>query len=88
MLELKLLAEVGRIGETAGRSLNEVPGDSRWELDNPECEVLFRHALPIEWTRDPFDRLLMAHATLRRWRFATGDRAILERLPADRAMAL
>ena len=58
------------------------------ELDNPECEVLFRHALPIEWTRDPFDRLLMAHATLRRWRFATGDRAILERLPADRAMAL
>ena len=35
--------------------------------------------------RDPFDRLLVAHARLRGWRVATGDGPILDRLgPSER----
>lgn len=88
LLELGLLAEVGRIRTLPGRSLTEVGDDSRWQLDNPDCEVLFRNALPLDWTRDPFDRLLVAHANLRRWRLATGDRTLIERLPAERVLAV
>jgi len=41
----------------------------------------FDTALGLGWTRDPFDRLLVAHAQLRGWRLATGDTALLARLP-------
>ncbi len=37
-------------------------------------------AIDLSWTRDPFDRLLVAHARLRGWRFATADAALLKRL--------
>jgi PIN domain nuclease of toxin-antitoxin system len=40
----------------------------------------FTKALELGWTRDPFDRLLVAHARLRGWRLATGDARLLEQL--------
>jgi PIN domain nuclease of toxin-antitoxin system len=42
---------------------------------------LFDAAVDLSWTRDPFDRLIVAHARLRGWRLATGDRVILAELP-------
>ena len=43
------------------------------------------HSAEETWTRDPFDRLIVAHARLRRVRLATGDGHILERLrPSER----
>ena len=38
--------------------------------------------------RDPFDRLLVAHAALRGWRLATGDGDLIERLGPQGSMAL
>jgi PIN domain nuclease of toxin-antitoxin system len=36
-------------------------------------------------TRDPFDRLLVAHARLRGWRLATADNQLVKRLgPSER----
>jgi len=55
--------------------------DPRWTLDSPSSEVLFRNAADVDWTRDPFDRLLVAHARCRRLRMATGDRFLLKKLP-------
>ena len=43
---------------------------------------LFHEATTIAWTRDPLDRLLVAHARLRAWRLATADTQLLEDLSA------
>lgn len=39
--------------------------------------TLVRHALSLDWTRDPFDRLLAAHSTARRVPLCTADRHML-----------
>jgi PIN domain nuclease of toxin-antitoxin system len=88
LLELKFLVECGRLEELGEDALDRVAADPRWRLDNPTCERLFRAALPLDWTRDPFDRLLVAHAKCRRWRLATGDRALRDRLPAEMVLAV
>ena len=73
LLELKFLVEVGRLELTPGGTLSDIARDSRWTLDSPSSSVLFGAALELDWTRDPFDRLLVAHARCRRWKLATGD---------------
>ena len=80
LLEIGFLVEVGRVREPA-EGVFSLADDPRWDLDSPSSEVLFRTAVDVDWTRDPFDRLLVAHARCRRFRLATGDRFLLERLP-------
>jgi PIN domain nuclease of toxin-antitoxin system len=88
LLEIRLLLEVGRLELAPGRSVAEIAEDPRWKLDSPSSARLFAAAFDIEWTRDPFDRLLVAHARYRRWRLATGDRLLQERLEATALLAL
>jgi PIN domain nuclease of toxin-antitoxin system len=88
LLELQFLVEVDRLEVEAGRSVADVAADPRWQLDSPRSDVLFGNALSVEWTRDPFDRLLIAHARCRRWRLATGDRRILAQLPDNAVLRL
>ena len=78
LLELQLLIEVGRLRLKPGASSVDLAQDERWLLDDPPAASWFERALAAGWTRDPFDRLLVAHAQLRGWRIATGDAAILE----------
>jgi PIN domain nuclease of toxin-antitoxin system len=78
LLELQLLIEVGRLRLKPRASITDLVKDERWLLDDPPAARWFEHALAAGWTRDPFDRLLVAHAQLRGWRIATGDAVILE----------
>jgi len=83
LLELQMLAEVGRLRLRQG--LRGVIDSDRWEVDEPPALQWFEHSAEEAWTRDPFDRLIVAHARLRRVRLASGDGAILERLrPSER----
>jgi PIN domain nuclease of toxin-antitoxin system len=79
VLELQFLHESGKV-----RLLNQtgewVVHDDRWLMDEPPAGSWFLRAAEIGWTRDPFDRLLVAHAQVRRWRLATADARLLERL--------
>lgn len=84
LLELQLLAECGRIRV----DLRAVVDDDRWELDDPPAFDWFQKATEDSWTRDPFDRLIAAHARVRRWRLATSDERILERLRPSERFAL
>jgi PIN domain nuclease of toxin-antitoxin system len=79
MLELQLLIEVGRLRLRRRAGITDLTEDDRWLLDDPPAASWFQRALAGGWTRDPFDRLLVAHAQLRGWRLATGDAGILER---------
>ena len=84
LLELQFLAEAGRLRVR----LADIIADERWRLDDPPALDWFTRAAEESWTRDPFDRLLVAHARLRGWRLATGDAAVLERLQSRERVAL
>lgn len=88
LLEIQFLIEVGRISAVDANALENIETDPRWQLDSPSTDALFKAAIGLAWTRDPFDRLIAAHALLRGWRLATGDRRILDRLPAAATLAL
>jgi PIN domain nuclease of toxin-antitoxin system len=66
LLELKFLLEVGRLKLDSDDALEHIAADSRWILDNPSLHAVTRAAIDIDWIRDPFDRLLVAHAFARR----------------------
>jgi PIN domain nuclease of toxin-antitoxin system len=87
LLELQYLAESGRLQLRAAELGEALQRDARFVVDEPPLGPLVRHALPLSWTRDPFDRLLAAHSTTRRVPLCTVDRILLEHHPltADRA---
>jgi PIN domain nuclease of toxin-antitoxin system len=78
LLELQYLSEIGRLELDAPGLLHALQRDSRFVLDEPPLVSLVERALPLSWTRDPFDRLLAAHSTLRRLPLCTVDRLLLE----------
>lgn len=88
ILEVQFLVEIGRITLAAGRSAESLSDDERWRLDEPPSGRWFATACEIGWTRDPFDRLLAAHARVRGWRLATADDLMLERLTASEVVVL
>ena len=88
LLELQLLIEVGRLELAVGVDLRATIARHGWRLDSPTSQALFDAAVEVSWTRDPFDRLLAAHARLRRWRLATGDRMLIAGLPVEDVVAL
>ena len=73
MLEIKFLAEVGRLRLEAPRFFETLEADPRFVVDEPPLVAVVRHALGLEWTRDPFDRLLAAHSAVRRVPLCTTD---------------
>ena len=88
LLELQVLTESGRLSLRRGATPQQLLGDDRWAQDDPAAAAWFEAALDIGWTRDVFDRLLIAHARFRRWRLATADALILEHLAAHEILEL
>jgi PIN domain nuclease of toxin-antitoxin system len=88
ILELQFLIEAGRLRLRAGASVTQLIHDDRWAIDDPASAAWFEKASEIGFTRDPFDRLIVAHARLRHWRLATGDRALLGQLGAAERIEL
>ena len=88
LLEVQFLEEAGRLRGEHGRAAEMLAHDPRWRLDDPSTVTLFETAAELSWTRDPFDRLIAAHAQLRGWKLATGDDGLIEALPASAVLAL
>jgi PIN domain nuclease of toxin-antitoxin system len=87
LLELRFLEEAGRI-QLRNATLAELVQHDLWLLDDPPSAAWFEHAWEISWTRDPFDRLIVAHARMRRWKLATGDSRVLNGLSERERLAL
>ena len=87
LFELEFLTEANRIRLRGGDALT-LASDDRWVVDDPPAAAWFAEAIELNWTRDPFDRLIAAHAQLRGWRVATGDTRLLQALGARRTLQL
>ena len=88
ILELQFLIEADRLRLRKGYSLTQFLTDGRWKVDAPMSDLWLLAATDVGWTRDPFDRLIVAHATMRRWRLATADSLMSERLPERDVLSL
>lgn len=87
LVELQFLRETGRIRIDV-ESVAAIGQDDRWLVDDPPAVSWFLRATDLIWTRDPFDRLIAAHAMLRRWRLATGDDDLIQQLGPGSTIAL
>jgi PIN domain nuclease of toxin-antitoxin system len=80
-LELQYLFEIKRTAEPAKvvlESLGREVGLKVCDLPFPDVVEI---ALSLDWTRDPFDRLLVSQAELRKTPLITKDRHIRDHFP-------
>lgn len=80
-LELTYLYEVRRVSEPAAAPLAALRRSIGMTVSDVSLAALVDAAVPLSWTRDPFDRLIAAHAILADVPLITADRTILENLP-------
>lgn len=80
-LELAFLHEVGRVTEPPASPLVALRRSIGLEVADCSFAELAHVATGISWTRDPFDRLIAAHAIVADAALLTADRTILENLP-------
>lgn len=81
LLEMRFLAEIGRLEMEDRRFVEALGHDPRFVVDEVPLVTLVRQALPLDWTRDPFDRLLAAHSLARRTPLCTLDRRLRRHHP-------
>jgi PIN domain nuclease of toxin-antitoxin system len=72
-LELELLCEIGRAQVEAGAVCRFLSRELEITESPERLSDIVRHALPLRFTRDPFDRLIVAHADLLRAPLITLD---------------
>lgn len=80
-LELTYLHEVGRVTEPASAPLAALRRSIGLEIADLSLAAVAQAAVPISWTRDPFDRLIAAHAIVAGAPLVTADKTIREHLP-------
>jgi len=77
LLEIQFLAEVGRVQLRNPEFVDALGEDARFIIDDAPLAGVFRNALALDWTRDPFDRLLAAHSLARRVPLCSVDESVL-----------
>jgi len=88
VLEVQFLIDAGRLRLVAGQTATALSTHDRWRIDEPPAEKWFARACELGWTRDPFDRLLAAHALIRGWKLATADDTLQAHLPESAVLRL
>ncbi len=63
-LELQYLYEIGRVTVPAGAILDDLGDRIGLQTWSGDFTRVIGHALDLSWTRDPFDRLIVANAGL------------------------
>ena len=76
LLEIKFLSEIGRIEADFPGLLSQLRQDDRFRIDDIGLEDLCNAACDLSWTRDPFDRFLVAHSMIRSLPLGTVDETI------------
>ena len=80
-LELAYLYEVGRVRSSAQAVIDELGTRLELVVADVAAAAVCSEAIGLTWTRDPFDRLLAAHATVMSLPLVTKDETILQHVP-------
>jgi PIN domain nuclease of toxin-antitoxin system len=80
-LELAYMHEIGRARDPVPMMLAALRKSLGLEVHDISLAELVQTAMDQTWTRDPFDRLIAAHAIAADVPLITADRTILEHLP-------
>ncbi len=80
-LELTYLYEVRRVTEPASAPLAALRKTIGLQIADAPLAAVAQAAADLSWTRDPFDRLISAHAIAADAQLLTADTTILEHLP-------
>lgn len=80
-LELTYLYEIGRVSEPASAPLSALRRELGLQVADVSLAEVIQAATGISWTRDPFDRLISAHAIVTNSPLITADETIREHLP-------
>lgn len=83
-LELQYLYEIGRVTQPAGPVVDALQASLGLHVCDIPFPVVARAAEGETWTQDPFDRIIVAHASLARAPLLTKDRTLQEHY--DRAI--
>jgi PIN domain nuclease of toxin-antitoxin system len=75
-LELVYLHETKKITRTANVIVNELQARLGLQMCDMPFETVVDKAASLIWTRDPFDRLIVAQAICAKSKFLTKDRVI------------
>jgi len=80
-LELTYLYEIGRVTEPASAPLSALRRTLGLQIDDASLAEVAQAAAGLSWTRDPFDRLIAAHAIVANAPLVTADETIRKNLP-------
>lgn len=80
-LELAYMHEIGRARDSVPMMLAALHQSIGLEVADASLAELIGAAVALSWTRDPFDRLISAHAIVADVPLVTADRTILASLP-------
>ncbi len=78
MLELQYLKEINRIKSEPALMCENLAGAIGLRICDRPLLQLVTEAMPLEWTRDPFDRMIVAASRINDAFLVTKDRMILE----------
>jgi PIN domain nuclease of toxin-antitoxin system len=77
VLELKYLYDIKRINNSQDVVINTLKQEIGLQIDDISFLEVINSGMDLSWTRDPFDRLLVAHAKFRSANLITKDERIL-----------
>jgi len=78
ILEFKYLEEIGRVTTSPERIVKLLYTDFHIEIcDKPFLDII-KSSISFDFTRDPFDRIITAHAALENSKLITKDQFILD----------
>lgn len=75
-LELQYLFEIGRIKSSGDHVLQALYKEIGLKIASLPLDLLIQNAVEESWTRDPFDRLITAHAKTEKAFLITSDKVI------------
>jgi len=81
-LELQYLHEIGRLADPASAVLDNLRTTIGLQISEASFADVVAHAKHLNWTRDPFDRIIVAQAVVDQSRLVTRDRKILSHCPS------
>lgn len=81
LLELQYLYEINRVSDKPHIMITDLSNRIGIQVDDQPFDTIINAAMAFFWTRDPFDRIIVANARLNNHILVTKDRTILANYP-------